>query len=337
MANASGNESIWASAGLADQWYVVAETTDLDAARGPIAVGLLGGTYVVWRGDDGAPTAAPDRCPHREAPLSLGRIEHGCLVCPYHGWTFDRDGRCVAVPSSGAGSAIASAGHLRTLPIRERYGLVWISPGTPSGEPPHIPQDGDPSFRRLNSGVETWAASATRMVDNFCDVAHFPWVHAGTIGSDTDPVVAPVTIEPLDADFTGYQYTVEVHDEHGDDVRQRMSTGFHLPFLVRSNTTFETGRRAGHDRVLLLCTTPIDGVNSLFTFVSWRNHDHDVLAADALAFDRAIGDEDRAMLERIPGELPLDNSSTVSVRSDRLSVEWRRQLASLVAGADSTT
>ena len=215
--------------------------------------------------------------------------------------------------------------------------MVWISPGSPAHEPPHIPQDGDPSFRRLNSGIETWSASATRMIDNFCDVAHFPWVHAGTIGSDTDPVVAPVTIERLDADFTGYQYTVEVHDEHGDDVRQRMSTGFHLPFLVRSNTTFETGRRSGHDRVLLLCTTPVDGVNSLFTFVSWRNHDHDLPAEEALAFDRAIGDEDRAMLERIPGELPLDNAATVSVRSDRLSVEWRRQLAALVSGVDSTT
>ena len=335
MAISAGDGSIWSSEALAHQWYVVAEATDVD--RGPVGVRLLGNAYVLWRAQDGTLTAAPDRCPHREAPLSLGRVEHGCLVCPYHGWTFDQGGRCVAVPSSGAGATIAPASHLRTLPIRERYGLVWISPGSPAHEPPHIPQDGDPSFRRLNSGIETWSASATRMTDNFCDVAHFPWVHAGTIGSDTDPVVAPVTIERLDADFTGYRYTVEVHDEHGDDVRQRMSTGFHLPFLVRSNTTFETGRRSGHDRVLLLCTTPVDGVNSLFTFVSWRNHDHDLPAEEALAFDRAIGDEDRAMLERIPGELPLDNAATVSVRSDRLSVEWRRQLAALVSGVDSTT
>jgi hypothetical protein len=83
--------------------------------------------------------------------------------------------------------------------------------------------------------------------------------------------------------------------------------------------------------VLLLCTTPIDDVSSLFTFVSWRNHDHHLDADEFLAFDRAIGAEDRAMLERIDGVLPLDPSGTVSVRSDRLSVEWRRQLSALLA------
>jgi hypothetical protein len=66
--------------------------------------------------------------------------------------------------------------------------------------------------------------------------------------------------------------------------------------------------------------------------VSWRNHDHDVCADDFLAFDRAIGAEDRVMLERIGGVLPLDQSATVSVRSDRLSVEWRRRFASLLSG-----
>jgi DNA-binding MarR family transcriptional regulator len=142
--------------------------------------------------------------------------------------------------------------------------------------------------------------------------------------------VAPIHVEALDADFTGYQYAVDVLDEGGHDVRQRMSTGFHLPFVVRSNTFYESGPRAGHDRVLLLCTSPIDDVTSLFTFVSWRNHDHDLSAAEFLAFDRAIGAEDKAMLERIGGVLPLDQSATVSVRSDRLSVEWRRRLAALL-------
>ncbi len=321
-------ESFCRSRALRDQWYVVADAADIGTA--PVGVTLLGDRYVVWRGSDGALAAAPDRCPHREAPLSLGHVRDGCLVCPYHAWKFAPDGACVDVPSAGAGAPIASAANLSVLAVSERYGLVWMCPGAATGEPPHIPQDADPTFRRLTSGVETWSASATRMADNFCDVAHFPYVHAGTIGADTDPLVAPISVVRLDADFTGYEYTVEVHDEHGNDVRQRMSTAFHLPFVVRSNTHYESGPRTGHDRVLLLCTTPVDDVTSLFTFVVWRNHDHDMAAEDVLAFDRAIGAEDRAMLERIPGVLPLDNSGTVSVRSDRLSVEWRRRFAALV-------
>jgi len=324
-----GTESFCRSRALRDQWYVVADASDIESS--PVGVTLLGDRYVVWRANDGVLAAAADRCPHREAPLSLGHVHDGCLVCPYHAWAFASDGGCVDVPSSGPGAPIAAAAKLDVLPTRELYGLVWLCVGTPLGEPPRIAQDADPSFRRLTAGMETWSVSATRMADNFCDVAHFPYVHAGTIGPDTDPVVAPISVVALDADFTGYEYTVDVHDEHGNDVRQRMSTGFHLPFVVRSDTFYESGTRAGHDRVLLLCTTPVDDVTSLFTFVVWRNHDHEVPAEEVLAFDRAIGAEDRRMLERIPGVLPLDVSATVSVRSDRLSVEWRRQFRELVA------
>lgn len=321
-------DSFCSNPALRNEWYVVADAADL--AEGPLAVTLVGERFVLWRPTDGTVRAASDRCPHREAPLSEGVVAEDCLVCPYHGWSFGADGACVEVPSSGPGAAIPSAADLVLLAVREQYGLVWLCPGTPVGEPPEIPQDRDSGFRRETSGVETWQVSATRMADNFCDVAHFPYVHAGTIGPDTDPVVAPVHVEAIDSDFTGYQYTVDLLDEHGREVRQRMSTGFHLPFVVRSNTYYESGPRAGQDRVLLLCTSPIDDVTSLFTFVSWRNHDHDLLTEEFLSFDRAIGAEDKLMLERIGGVLPLAQTATVSVRADRLSVEWRRRLAALL-------
>lgn len=321
------------SDGLRDQWYVVADASDVGEA--PRAVTLLGERYVVWRPAggrvDGPIAAAPDRCPHRHGPLSAGTVADGCLVCPYHGWSFDADGACVLVPSAGAGAPVPPTARLALCPARERYGLVWISPGRPNGEPPTIAQDADPDYRRVTAGIETWHTSATRMTDNFCDVAHFPFVHAGTIGADTDPVVGAVDVEQLDGDFTGYRYVVDVRDERGDIVRQAMSTGFALPFSVRSNTTYESGPRAGQDRVLLLCTTPVDDVSSLFTFVVWRNHDHDLPAEELLAFDRAIGAEDRTMLEQIPGALPLDVTGTVDVRSDRLSVRWRQAFGRLVA------
>ncbi|HSP29129.1 MAG TPA: aromatic ring-hydroxylating dioxygenase subunit alpha [Ilumatobacteraceae bacterium] len=328
-------DSFCANPTLRTQWYVVAGVGDI--ADAPVRVTLLGERYVLWRPPGGAVSAAHDRCPHREAPLSEGTVSNGCLVCPYHAWAFDGEGVCVDVPSSGPGASIPSAAHLHLVAVSERYGLVWLCPGMAESGPPEIPQDRDPSYRRVTAAVETWRVSATRMADNFCDVAHFPYVHAGTIGPDTDPIVAPIHVEALDADFTGYRYTADLQDEHGNEVRQRMSTAFHLPFVVRSNTSYESGPRTGHDRVLLLCTTPIDDVTSLFAFVSWRNHDHDLSTEEFIAFDRAIGAEDRAMLERIDGVLPLDQSATVSVRADRLSVEWRRRLADLLDGTEHRT
>ncbi|MGH9133737.1 MAG: hypothetical protein ACRDZZ_07355, partial [Ilumatobacteraceae bacterium] len=237
---------------------------------------------------------------------------------------------CVAVPSAAAALPVPPASHLRVVPVLERYGLVWMSPGRPAREPCCIELDGDPAYRRINSGVDVWQASATRMVDNFLDVAHFPYVHVGTFGAGQDPVVAAVEVVDLDADFTGYRYDVDVADQRGATTHREMSTGFHLPFTVRSTIRYASGL----DHVLLLCSTPIDDVTSYFTFVVWRNDANDDAAAPAekvIAFDRAIGAEDKAMLERVPGALALDRAATVSVQSDRASLAWRRQLADLLA------
>ncbi len=107
-----------------------------------------------------------------------------------------------------------------------------------------------------------------------------------------------------------------------------MTTGFHLPFTVRSTIHYETGL----DHILLLLSTPVDDLTSLFTFVVWRNDDFTVPADEVLRFDKAIGAEDRRMLERVPGVLPLDATALVSVQADKASVEWRRQLVGLLAG-----
>ncbi len=320
-----------AGARLRDQWFVVAAERDVRDRPHPAQV--LGERFVVWRDGDSV-VAAPDRCPHREAPLSDGRIEHGCLVCPYHGWTFDSSGACVRVPSAAPGVPVPPAARVSTVPVRERHGLIWLSPGSPAAEPPVIAEDDGPGFRRLNVEVEVWSASATRMVDNFCDVAHFPYVHATTLGAGVAEVVERIHVEELGDGFTGYRYAVDVDDASGARVTQEMTTGFHLPFTVRSTTRIATGPDAGSERVLLLCTTPIDDERSLFTFVVWRNSNAGATDDEQIAFDRAVGAEDRAMLERIPGSLPLDVAATVNVQSDKLSVEWRRRLAALVAGPD---
>ncbi|MEO1058363.1 MAG: aromatic ring-hydroxylating dioxygenase subunit alpha [Actinomycetota bacterium] len=318
---------------LRHHFHVVAEAADLDT--GPVGVTVLGESLVVWRSSDGQVVAAPDRCPHREAPLSEGTVRDGCLVCPYHGWTFGDEGRCVEVPSSGTGRHVPPAAHLTTVTVEERYGLVWVCLDEPHGTIPAMAAEDDPAYRRINSGVEVWTTSTTRMTDNFLDISHFPWVHTGTFGIEQNTEVPKIEIAELDDGYVGYAYEVDARNEMGasstgvddDVVHRRMSTGFHLPFTVRSTIHYETGL----DHLLLLCSTPIDDERSYFTFVVWRNDDFSVPGQEVIEFDRAIGAEDKAMLERIPGVLPLDQQATVSVQSDRPSVEWRRRLAALIA------
>ena len=322
---------------LRTRWYPVAEIIDVDP--GPVGVKLLGEPMVLWRSSDGSIVAAPDRCPHREAPLSIGSVGNGDIVCAYHGWTFGCAGACTGIPSSGIDATIPPTARLAPFEVRETYGLIWVCPGTPVGEPPVIAQESDPAFRRINTGVELWKCSATRMVDNFMDVSHFPWVHVGTFGAGQALEVPKIELSQLDADFFGYAYEVDVnnpeeaHSMSGSDadvLHRHMSTGFHLPFDVRSTILYEDGL----EHILLLCSTPVDDETALFTFVIWRNDDHSLDPEETISFDRAIGAEDKRMLEQVPGVLPLGRTDLISVQSDKPSVEWRRQFAELLGATE---
>jgi hypothetical protein len=108
-----------------------------------------------------------------------------------------------------------------------------------------------------------------------------------------------------------------------------MSTGFALPFAVRSTIEYDSGLR----HVLLLLSTPQDDDHSYFTFVVWRNDDFAVSGEEVTRLDRLIGAEDKQMLERLRGPLPLDSTGLVSVQADKASVEWRRRLRLLLDGA----
>jgi phenylpropionate dioxygenase-like ring-hydroxylating dioxygenase large terminal subunit len=269
-------------------------------------------------------------------PLSNGSIGFfGELVCGYHGWAYDASGTCLRIPSSHATATPAQA-RLVPFAVRERYGLVWVALADPVAEPPEIALDGDPSYRRITAPVEAWGCAVTRMVDNFCDIAHFPYVHTGTFGAGGAEEVPPISIEVLEGGFEGYRYEVEVanpaeaHTTSGQTAStllRRMSTGFALPTTVRSTIEYETGLQ----HVLLLCSTPVSDTESLFTFVVWRNDTTDPRPDDeVIAFDRAIGAEDKLALERIPGTLPLDPAALASVQADRCGVAWRRRFASLL-------
>lgn len=334
---AASSTSVFAdNRALQGYWYAVARAAEL--APGPAAVTLLGQDYVVWRGAAGELTAAPDRCTHRESPLSPGRVtEAGCIECPYHGWLFEPGGRCVGVPSNPPEVPAPPKAHLPTVHVAERYGLVWICPGDPVAGIPEIAEDSDPAFRRINNPVEVWTTSATRMVDNFLDISHFPYVHTGTFGRSQSTLVPNVEVGALDEWFHGYAYEVEVNNTGtatttsgltAKVLTRKMSSGFSLPFTCRSTIEYETGLQ----HILLLLSTPIDDVTSYFTFVVWRNDDFSVSAEEVIVLDRAIGAEDKRMLERVPGVLPFDQQSTVSVRADRCGVEWRRQFVRLLNG-----
>lgn len=168
---------------LAHAWFVACQSEQLEST--PLARVLQGTPIVLFR-SAGKACAFVDRCPHRNVPLSLGRVlpENGRLQCRYHGWQFDGDGTCREVPGL-CNEIDRRATAATTLAVKEQDGLVWVwaTPGeTPSVEPYKFPHVGDPRYtvvRREYSVPATLHATA----ENALDVPHTAFLHGGLFRS----------------------------------------------------------------------------------------------------------------------------------------------------------
>ena len=153
-----------------DHWLAACPAESLGGK--PLGITLLERPLVLFRAS-GRAVALEDRCPHRNAPLSAGRLEEDLLVCPYHGWSFDGQGGCRRIP----GRSFCDAARVPAFPCMERDGIVWVALGRPVGEP----------YRRGLEGYDSfvWSVempgSLVNVVENFLDATHTHFVHAGLI------------------------------------------------------------------------------------------------------------------------------------------------------------
>ena len=121
---------------LAEFWHPVALSSEVGAE--PVAVRLAGQGWALAR-FDGTVRAFVDACPHRRARLSAGFISDGTLHCPYHGWRFTAEGRCVLIPALEDERVDPGAGHVvRPAEVTERDGLVWLAPKPPRAPMPEL-------------------------------------------------------------------------------------------------------------------------------------------------------------------------------------------------------
>src|ERR1700756_763267 len=118
-------------------WQPVALVDELDAERPLKALRLLGQDLVLFRDEDGRLGLIDRDCPHRGADLAFGRLEDGGLRCPFHGWLFDVDGRCLETPAEPSGSNLCAQIRQASYPVVERSGIVFGYLG--EGAPPAFP------------------------------------------------------------------------------------------------------------------------------------------------------------------------------------------------------
>jgi vanillate O-demethylase monooxygenase subunit len=157
---------------------------------GPLARRLLDQPIVLFRTESGHATALIDRCPHRFAPLSRGRVMGESLQCGYHGLAFGANGACSFSPF---GIAVPPQARVRSFPVVERYGCLWIWPGAPElADPGGIPDFGfhvDSNYRAVR-GYSHIKAHFEVVTDNLMDLTHTRYLHPGFGGDSYVPAVS---------------------------------------------------------------------------------------------------------------------------------------------------
>ena len=176
---------------LRNRWYVACWAADL--TTDPLARTILGDPVALYRGSGGAPVALEDRCCHRSAPLSLGKVEGDKIRCGYHGLVFDPTGACVSIPGQ---SRIPPGAKVQSYPVVEKWGAVWIWPGAPdAAEPALIPNIfwlDDPGWTPAPGYINV-KADYRLLVDNLLDLTHVSYLHRGTLAGDDIEAVTPVS------------------------------------------------------------------------------------------------------------------------------------------------
>ena len=173
-----------------DAWYVACTPNEIDDK--PLGRMVCNERIVFYRGPGGQAAALEDWCPHRGAPLSLGRVVEGRLVCGYHGLEMGSDGKTIAMP----GQRVRGFPAIRTYPAVERHGFVWVWPGDPAlADPARIhplPWAEDPEWS-FGGGMFHIQCDYRLMIDNLMDLTHEKYVHSTSIGQKELDEVIPTT------------------------------------------------------------------------------------------------------------------------------------------------
>ena len=156
-------------------WWVAA-TSD-EVVQKPLSRVLLGQSVVMFRSGSNSVTALEDRCAHRWAPLSKGRLIGDEIACPYHGFRYDATGACTHVPTQ---SHVPGLLKVRSFPVREHGPFVWIWMGDPARASddllPALSWSTDPAYLRLRGYAEA-RCSYIAVQENLMDDAHFNYLH----------------------------------------------------------------------------------------------------------------------------------------------------------------
>ena len=314
---------------LAGFWHPVAFAHDIKDK--PVAAKLLDVELLIYRTSTGV-TVAKDLCMHRGTRLSGGWLQEDRIVCPMHGLQYNGAGVCIKVPSiADENIKVPNKLRLQTYLAEERYGIIWAClKGEPIWPLPRWRHLHDPQYKPIFIPPGKWQAAASRHVENFNDVAHFPWVHGATFGGDMDTAFPRYQVERTDYGLSFQLPYLELGNRFPDarDDLENREVIYSYELTYPFSTLLEVDV-LGSDFIHVIFDTvcPISANESgIFQIMTDNSGEPDskYWIKDALT----INDEDRPLVEaQSPEDLPLDLREEVHIPTDRMSLEYRKALA----------
>lgn len=334
---------------LTNIWYIAALSSEV----GPEELfhrKILNTSVMLYRKEDGTAVALHDRCPHRFAPLHLGTRTGDEVACPYHALRFDGTGQCTHNPHGNG--RIPRAAQVRSFPLVERHGFLWIWMSEEAADPALIPDYSPLDRGHPNAVGYTYMHMPVHyelIIDNVMDLSHIDHVHGEII--TTRGKLSPVTPRIAEADnsvsahwewtqqpplmiFAPFLAQPEAEARHYFDITWRAPANIQLSVgAVQGDAGFD----AATSQYDLHSCTPADDGNTHYFFATRRNHVEEDAEYNALkikAMHDAFEDEDGPILRAVQqemGGIDFFSLDPVLMSNDVAPVKVRRLLERMIA------
>jgi vanillate O-demethylase monooxygenase subunit len=337
---------------IKNAWYVAGWASELSPGN-LLARDFLGESVVMYRTQDGSAVALEDRCCHRHAPLSKGRVKGNAVRCMYHGLKYDALGKCIEIPGE---TKVGPQYRVRSYPLAEKLNLLWLWMGAADlGEPtgiadwPYLEDDG----WSYAEGYLHYQASYLLGIDNFLDFSHLPFVHENTIGTDafaenhptidkTDKgvhirnIALDDTPSPHFKKFGGFKGMVDrwnIYDFH--------TRGNLLLMYAGAAPAGEGGHQGDRKNAIefrhLSALTPESETTSHYHFAHARNFGLDIEGLDQNVLNTVVNafHEDRDMIQAQQRSIDTSNAEPMqAIAADKALVHIRREIKNVTVAED---
>ena len=332
-------------------WYIAAWPDEL--SEQPLARRICNVPLVLYRTTEGEAAALYDRCSHRAAPMSLGKVTPDGIVCGYHGVAFDTKGVCVRIPGQ---RHIPATANIRSYPLVEQDGIIWIWMGDPAradrASIPAYPYHNDTGKWPHKHGIMPLKANYGLVIDNLMDLTHVAYVHDKTIGGAApDPHVnakMETTRTPRGLKFARWIIDMEssptisamVPFKGNVDRWQEMeyvapALIIHYAGQVDTNTgAYEHGNREGGFAIRFLHGLTPETETSCLYFFSTANgfgQDDPVNTDKLFESTHVVFAEDKLIIEEQQRRLSeFGETGLIDIKADSARVSMRRILSKML-------